>query len=167
MEEIWAGTLHAYCFSLLSQKAVFDYLGRVAHPIVTFQKSGVLQFEGRAMLEDLTIDKEFGPKRDCTKRIRAFEAAWARLQSDDPGWPQDEVDRTFQAELVSWLTFHKAMLIGELIPKRFVTSETILPARRETALITLSWMSIRILIGLNRSLYVSWQERGRSRSLEM
>ena len=116
-EEIWAGTLHAYCFSLLSQKAVFDYLGRLAHPIVTFQKSGVLQFEGHAMLEDLTIDKEFGPKRDCTKRIRAFEAAWARLQSDEPGWPQDDVDRAFQAELVNWLTFHKAILIGELIPE--------------------------------------------------
>jgi DNA helicase-2/ATP-dependent DNA helicase PcrA len=116
-EEIWAGTLHGYCFGLLSQKAVFDYLGRVARPIVTFQKSGVLQFEGRAMLEDLTVDKEFGPKRDCTKRIRAFEAAWARLQSDEPGWPQDNVDREFQTALVSWLTFHKAMLIGELVPE--------------------------------------------------
>jgi DNA helicase II / ATP-dependent DNA helicase PcrA len=45
-EQIRAGTLHAFCFRLLSEAAVFEYLGRVARPLVTFQKSGVLQFEG-------------------------------------------------------------------------------------------------------------------------
>ena len=84
-ENIHAGTLHAFCFGLLNQEAVFQYLGRVARPIVTFQDSGVLQFEGRVMLEDLIAAGNFGPKRDCTKRMRAFEAAWARLQSDEPG----------------------------------------------------------------------------------
>jgi DNA helicase II / ATP-dependent DNA helicase PcrA len=114
---IRAGTLHAFCFALLSQQAVFEFLGRTARPIVTFLKSGVLQFEGGTMLADLIIAGTFGPKRDCTKRIRAFEEAWSRLQSDDPGWPQDPVDRAFQTELVNWLKFHKAMLIGELVPE--------------------------------------------------
>src|SRR5271167_2153883 len=41
---IWAGTLHAFCFGLLGQQEVFDFLGRVPRPIVTFGKAGVLQF---------------------------------------------------------------------------------------------------------------------------
>lgn len=55
--------------------------------------------------------------RECTKRIRAFEAAWARLQSDRPGWPQEQEDRRFHNALIAWLKFHRAMLIGELIPE--------------------------------------------------
>ncbi len=116
-ENIRAGTLHAFCFGLLNQQAVFQYLGRVARPVITFSKHGVLQFEGGTMLDDLVTMGAFGPKRDCTKRIRAFEAAWARLQSDAAGWPQDPIDRAFQTALISWLRFHQAMLIGELVPE--------------------------------------------------
>lgn len=116
-EMVRVGTLHAFCFGLLSRQDVFDYLGRVPRPIVTFAKSAVLQFEGGVMLDDLVSAGAFGPKRDCTRRIRAFEAAWARLQSEVPGWPQDPMDRQFQAALISWLRFHRAMLIGELVPE--------------------------------------------------
>jgi DNA helicase-2/ATP-dependent DNA helicase PcrA len=131
-EDIRAGTLHAYCFGLLIQQVVFEYLGRVARPIITFLKSGVLQFEGGTMLEDLIIAGNFGPKRDCTKRIRAFEAAWARLQSDEPGWPHDPVDRAFQTALVNWLKFHNAMLIGELVVEalRFLRNNPNCDARK-------------------------------------
>ena len=115
-ERVRVGTLHAFCFGLLGQQVVFN-LGRVPRPIVTFTKSGVLQFEGGVMLDDLIAAGAFGPKRDCTRRIRAFEAAWARLQSEEPGWPQDPVDRQFQAALISWLRFHHAILIGELVPE--------------------------------------------------
>lgn len=116
-EQIRAGTLHAYCFGLLLKNNVFAFLGRTPRSIITFRKSGVLKFEGDTMLEDLTTAGNFGPKRLCTKRIVAFEAAWARLQSDDPGWPQDAVDRLFQSALLDWLRFHQAMLIGELVPE--------------------------------------------------
>ena len=116
-EDIRAGTLHAFCFHLLRKNNVFAFLGRVPRPIITFKKSGVLQFEGGTMLDDLVIAGEFGAKRTCTKRIRAFEAAWARLQSDDPGWPHDHTDRLFQAALLNWLRFHRAILIGELVPE--------------------------------------------------
>lgn len=130
-QRIRAGTLHSFCFSLLGQQDVFDYLGRVARPIVTFTKAGVLQFEGRIMLEDLVSAGAFGTKRDCTKTIRAFEAAWARLQSETPGWPQSPVDRHFQAVLLSWLRFHQAMLIGELVPEalRFLRNNPASSAR--------------------------------------
>ncbi len=115
-ESIRAGTLHSFCFSLLAKQDVFDYLERVVRPVMTFMKSGVMQFEGNVMLEDIRTP-QFGAKRDCTKRVRAFEAAWARLQSDTPGWPAAAVDRAFQAELLDWLKFHRAVLIGELVPE--------------------------------------------------
>jgi superfamily I DNA/RNA helicase len=38
------------------------------------------------------------------------------LQSDEPGWALEDADRAFHDTLISWLTFHKAVLIGELIP---------------------------------------------------
>lgn len=130
-KKVKAGTLHAFCFGLLNSQEVFDYLGRVPRPVVTFAKSGVLQFEGGVMLDDLVSLNNFGSKRECTRRIRAFEAAWARLQSEAPGWPQDPVDRQFQEALISWLRFHRAMLIGELIPEalRFLRNNPVSDAR--------------------------------------
>lgn len=130
-EQVRVGTLHAFCFGLLNGQEVFDYLGRVPRPVVTFAKSGVLQFEGGVMLDDLVSAGAFGPKRDCTRRIRAFEAAWARLQSEVPGWPQDPVDRQFQSALISWLRFHRSMLIGELVPEalRFLRNNPAAGAR--------------------------------------
>jgi superfamily I DNA/RNA helicase len=129
-ENIRAGTLHSFCFALLARQDVFDYLGRVVRPIMTFMKSGVMQFEGNVMLEDIRT-AQFGAKRDCTKRVRAFEAAWARLQSDTPGWPTDAIDRAFQAALLDWLKFHQAMLIGELVPEalRFLRNNPTCEAR--------------------------------------
>ncbi|MGB9254848.1 MAG: UvrD-helicase domain-containing protein, partial [Candidatus Korobacteraceae bacterium] len=85
-EDITAvGTLHSFCFRTLNSEEVFDFSGRVPRPLVTFPKAGVLQFEGAPLLEDIKTEG----KRKDTKRIRAFEAAWARLQSDQPGWPLD------------------------------------------------------------------------------
>lgn len=116
-DQITAGTLHGFCFGLLSSEEVFDYVGRVPRPVVTFLKSGVLQFEGGVMLDDLVGMGAFGTKRDCTTRLKAFEAAWARLQSQEPGWPVDPVDQSFQEALTSWLRFHGAIILGELVPE--------------------------------------------------
>jgi DNA helicase-2/ATP-dependent DNA helicase PcrA len=110
--DITAGTLHSFSFRILNRQEVFDFSGRVPRPLVTFTKVGVLQFEGAPLLEDIRQDG----KRADTKRIRAFEAAWARLQSDEPGWPLDAADSQFHDALLRWLLFHKAILIGELVP---------------------------------------------------
>lgn len=129
--KVRVGTLHAFCFGLLREQAVFDYLGRVPRPIVTFAKRATLQFEGGVMIDDLISAGAFGKKRACTQRIRAFEAAWARLQSEVPGWPHDPIDRQFQAALISWLQFHRAILIGELVPEalRFLRNNPAAAAR--------------------------------------
>jgi DNA helicase-2/ATP-dependent DNA helicase PcrA len=76
-----------------------------------------MRVEAAPMLEDLNNVAAFGDKRMRNRRIWAFEAAWARLQSEDPGWPHDQVDRQFQAALVAWLKFHNGMLVGKLIPE--------------------------------------------------
>lgn len=116
-EQIHVQTLHSLCFSLLQRQNVLDLSGRTPRTLATFSKAGSLQFEGAPLLSDLKRLGDFGSKRDLTTRIRAFEAAWARLQTDRPGWAGDPVDQTFHTELIAWLTFHRAMLIGEVVPE--------------------------------------------------
>lgn len=116
-EHIRAGTLHSYCFSLLNDAEVFEFIGRTPRPLVTFKTYGVLRFEAAPLLEDLDNSEIFGDKRKRTKRILAFEAAWARLQSDEPGWTQTGTDAQFEAKLIEWMKFHKTMLVGELVPQ--------------------------------------------------
>ena len=114
--DVVVGTLHSYCFSLLNQERAFKYIRRVPRPLIAPDRQGSLQFEGGIMTTDLSVLGKFGGKRGCTKRIRAFEAAWARLQSELPGWPKEPTDKYFEQQLIDWLVFHRAMLIGELIP---------------------------------------------------
>lgn len=116
-DEIWAGTLHSFCFRILAQNHVWAILGRVPRPLMTFNTSGVAQFECRPLLADLSRQGKFGNKREMTERIRAFEGAWARLQHEQPGWPDDPVDLEFSNRLREWLEFHRGMLIGELVPE--------------------------------------------------
>lgn len=106
--EVRAATIHAFCFGLLSKSAAMEITGRVPRPL--------LQFEERFLVNDL-YGGGFGGVRDCGRRLKAFDAAWARLQSDEPGWPQDPVDRAFHQQLMAWLRFYEAMLIGELVPE--------------------------------------------------
>src|SRR5207247_9588521 len=61
-------------------------------------------------------DSACGGLRDREKRLRAFGAAWARLQHEDPGWASDPVDKKFDRDLNSWLRLFEAMLIEELVP---------------------------------------------------
>jgi len=107
---IVAGTLHAFCFRFLAREDVFSDTGRFPRPL--------LDYETRFMLEDLK-QQGLGGIRECRKRLDAFNAAWARLQSEEPGWPQDDNDRRFHNVLTDWLVFHRCMLVGELIPEAY------------------------------------------------
>ncbi len=102
-----SGTLHSFCFSILQRAEVLTALGRIPRPL--------LDFEARFLAEDLKSAR-FGSVREVKKRIEAFTAAWARLQTDEPGWPRNATDRAFGIELERWLRFHRGMLIGELVP---------------------------------------------------
>jgi superfamily I DNA/RNA helicase len=107
-DRVKAQTIHAFCFSMLSKQDVLETTGRVPRPL--------LQCEERFLLEDLNHAINNGI-RECGKQLKAFSAAWARLQHEEPGWPNNEADRQFNATLLSWLKFHRAMLVGELIPE--------------------------------------------------
>jgi len=108
VEDVRSGTIHSFCFGLLNRAEVLEATGRVPRPL--------LAFEERFLLEDLNGDG-FGGIRERNRRLQAFNAAWARLQSETPGWPTDEIDRAFHHALLAWLRFHQAMLIGELVPE--------------------------------------------------
>ena len=112
-----ARTLHSFCFSWLWRQDVFATLDRVPRPLIGVYRLGWIQYEFHPLLEDLKHDnKVYGDKKARTKRLRAFEAAWARKQRDEVTEADDPVDRAFEKELIDWLTFHKAITIGELVP---------------------------------------------------
>lgn len=107
-EEVRAGTIHALCFGILQQADVLKLTDRHPRPL--------LDFEQRFLLEDLAAEG-LGGIRDLGRRLKAFNAAWARLQTEEPGWPKDPADRAFRDALLGWFRFHKAMLIGEVVPE--------------------------------------------------
>ena len=106
-QSVKATTIHGLCFGILQRNEVLQRTGRVARPL--------LDFESRFLLEDLNA-VNFGDVHQRRRRLKAFESAWARLQNEQPGWPVDAVDQAFQDVLLDWLRFHRAMLIGELVP---------------------------------------------------
>jgi superfamily I DNA/RNA helicase len=73
-----------------------------------------MSFEIACLEDDLA--GSFGGKKATRRFLEAYEAAWARLQRDTPGHAPTAADQAFETALLSWLRFHAAMLIGELVP---------------------------------------------------
>jgi len=107
-DAINAGTLHSFCFRTLNREAVFQQTGRTPRPLFNFERE--------FLIRDLMGRLGRG-KREIEKSLKALEAGWARLQSDEPGWPQNEQDRWFLLAAIEYLRFHDAMLIEEVIPE--------------------------------------------------
>jgi DNA helicase-2/ATP-dependent DNA helicase PcrA len=105
-EDVAAKTLHSLSFGLLSRNSVFQALGRIARPL--------MDYEQRTLICDL--QDSFGGKKRVNRLIKAFEAYWAKLQHQQPGFPADPVEQAFSHALRDWLVFHQAMLIGEVVP---------------------------------------------------
>lgn len=132
-EDIAAGTVHSFCFKLLLRNDVFGFLGRIPRGLITFNNKGVSGFEVEPLLSDLQPLGAFGARREMTRRIRAFEADWARLQHQQPGWPIEPIDQQFHILLTAWLRFHRGMLIGELVPEalRYLRNNPASPALQQ------------------------------------
>jgi superfamily I DNA/RNA helicase len=94
---------------ILSRQNVLEATGRVSRPLN--------DFEIEPLLYDLPTT--FGTKREREKKIRAYEAAWSRLQHEEPGYAIDPQDRRFEGVLLDWLRFHRGMLIGEIVPQLY------------------------------------------------
>jgi superfamily I DNA/RNA helicase len=108
-EQIRGSTLHSLGMRILSRQNVLAITGRVARPLN--------RFEMEPLLYDLS--SSFGKKLRRKKLILAYEAAWARLQHEEPGFAQTQADANFQQSLIAWLRFHNGMLIGEVIPELY------------------------------------------------
>lgn len=105
--DVKARTLHAYSFGVLASQGFLQASGRV--PRI------VLEFERDFFLRDL--EGPFGHTlTDRRKLTREFEAAWARLQADEPGQPVAGLQQAFQDALLAALRWHQGMLIGEVVP---------------------------------------------------
>jgi superfamily I DNA/RNA helicase len=106
-EEVRVGTLHSFCFSLLGRERVLAATGRAPRILLEFERNLLV----------LDLEGAFPPGiRERDELRRAFEAAWARLQTDAPGEPIAGLDQSFQDALLASLRWHKAMLIGEVVP---------------------------------------------------
>ncbi len=116
---IKASTLHSFALNILKNNQVFRYTNRNPRPLIGINSNGVMKFEYYPMILDIIktdIEHQFGSPKEITKKIRAFEAAWATLQNEEAGWPQNPIDRALNDKIIDWLIFHKGMTIGELIP---------------------------------------------------
>jgi DNA helicase-2/ATP-dependent DNA helicase PcrA len=105
--ELNGTTLHSLALRMLMRNHILDATGRVPRPLNEFE------------LEPLICDlmKTHGGKK-ATRRLKtAYEAAWARLQHHQPGYAPNPADAAFEHDLLAWLRFHRAMLIGEVIPQ--------------------------------------------------
>jgi len=105
-DQLSGKTLHSLAMSILMRNHVLAVLGRVPRPLN--------KFELEPLLADLS--PRHGSKHVRRRLIRAYGAAWARLQTQQPGYARSQADQAFVDELVEWLRFHQAMLMDELIP---------------------------------------------------
>ena len=78
-------TLHSLALRMLMRNHVLAATGRTARPLNAFE------------LEPLICDlmTAHGGKKEVKKRMQAYEAAWARLQHDNPGFVQSPEDAAF------------------------------------------------------------------------
>ncbi|MEP3048010.1 MAG: ATP-dependent helicase [Roseibium sp.] len=121
--ELHAHTLHSLALRMLTRNHVLAGTGRIPRPLN--------DFETEAMVCDLMA--VHGGKRAVDDLKQAYEAAWARLNSQTPGYAPSAEEAAFQYDLLQWLRFHEAMLIGEVIPEiyRYLSANPAAPERSE------------------------------------
>lgn len=105
-DELQGVTLHGLSYKILMRNHVLAVTGRTPRPLNDFEIKAL-----EADLRSIT-----GSIKKVRLGIKAYEAAWARLQVHEPGYALSAEEREFEHNLVNWLRFHRAMLIGEVIP---------------------------------------------------
>ena len=108
-DELQGVTFHSLALRMLMRNHVLNATGRVPRALN--------EFELEPLISDLK--DAHGGKEEVAKLRMAYEAAWARLQHEQPGHAVSPEDAAFQADLLTWLRFHAAMLIGEVIPQLY------------------------------------------------
>lgn len=115
-----ACTLHSLCFNIVEGERFLEVRKRHPRFLLSVTKSGCMNFECAPMLADLATENPgYGSARPQTKRIKAFEANWARRQEDPLGIAGDSIEAAYGTSLLNWLRFHRAMLVGELVKEAY------------------------------------------------
>jgi superfamily I DNA/RNA helicase len=106
-DRVHARTLHSHALRILMRESVLEQTERIPRMII--------DHEQKPILRDLDRD-EFGQVKDKGNLLSAYLAAWARLQHDEPGFEQTQLDRDFSNDLLNWFNYHEGILVGEVIP---------------------------------------------------
>ena len=115
-----ASTLHSLCFNIVEEERFLEVRNRHSRFLLAVTKSGCLNFEAAPMLADLYMENvDYESARSQTRRIKAFEAMWARRQKDPLGIAGNSTEAAYGTSLLNWLRFHKGMLIGELVKEAY------------------------------------------------
>lgn len=117
-EEIQGTTLHGLAFKILMRNHVLTATGRTPRPLN--------EYELKPMRCDLVRTGTRGQRglKSVDALLSAYEAAWATLQTQQPGFAQSQEQVEFEADFLAFMYFHKSMLIGEVIPQlhQYLTS---------------------------------------------
>lgn len=112
-KKVHAATLHAISRDIVSSHGFLQTYDLRFRPLLTASKSSNLGYEAAPMLADLATH---GTATVLSRNIRDFEAYWARHQGSPLG-PAPNADlQNFENDLLSWLRFHRCMLIGQVVP---------------------------------------------------
>ncbi len=119
-EELVACTLHSHAFSVLGSDSAIAALGRHPRPL--------FDHELPAFLHDAAASQ--GSVAAAKERLHAFDSMWARLQTEEIGFPTNTADKEFNDFYVQWMVLHRAMAIGELISLavRYLRNNPMAPA---------------------------------------
>jgi len=115
-----SSTLHSLCFNIVEDQKFLEMRDRHARFLLTVTKSGCLKFEAAPMLADLREENDaYLGAREQSKRIKEFEAMWAKRQADPLGAVGGGIGAAYGTSLLNWMKFHKSMLVGELVKEAY------------------------------------------------
>ena len=105
--DVHSRTLHSHALRILMKEGVLEQTGRNPRMIIDHEQKPILRDLDRP---------EFGNVRNKEKLLSGYLAAWARLQQDNPGFEQTQIERDFKTDLLNWFNEHRGILVGEVIP---------------------------------------------------
>lgn len=107
IEKVVARTVHSHAMAIILKSDVKDYTKRNPRMIIDHE------------IESALRDIDYPPDADIRYRkqmLDTYLSAWANFQFEDPGMPRSPVEEEFQKRIVEWLTYHQAVMVGEVIP---------------------------------------------------
>ena len=104
-EQIRSSTLHSFCLQMLNRESILKDLGRSPRIL--------LDHEVRMMLFDVKADLKY---RQAERMLESMVSGWATREAQHPGTTELPHEQAFEKRVMRWLRFHRAMLVGEVIP---------------------------------------------------